>query len=602
MLEKINFRENNVYILGISTHHTATATLIKNGTVVASVSEERFNGIKSFNGFPKSAIDWCLGMEGITGKDLTYITMPYRQRPNYFPSSKITSESSSFIHVVIVQLGISVREVFRAVRFLVPQLQALSRFMYRLFASTLGEYYTKKQVKIIADYLQVDSEKIIPFDHHLSHAAAAYYASPYNAEKALVFTLDAEGDSASGSVSVFNAKAIKILARIPREYSLGYIYGSVTKFLGMKPHEHEYKVMGLAPYAKNEDVQKVYKKIQHSIELNPKNKLLFTMPIHAQDYTRFLTKTLSGTRFDHMSGAVQLLLEERVVEWIQTAVRRTGISTVILSGGVFMNVKANMKIAKLKEIKKFYVLPSCADESAPLGSCYLGMRKFANDSNASLFIPPITTLYWGPSFGKDEIERIIKEKKYKKYHVTQSSKIEEEIAKLLARGEIVAHVHGRMEFGARALGNRSILADPRHGEIIKVINEKVKNRDFWMPFAPSILHHRQKDYLVNPRNLDASFMMLAFDTTEKGKRDLVAAKHPYDDTVRPQLVTEKMNPRFYRILTEFEKKTGVGALLNTSFNLHGYPIVLGPVEALEAFMKSDLTNLVIENYLIQKKV
>ena len=179
--------------------------------------------------------------------------------------------------------------------------------------------------------------------------------------------------------------------------------------------------------------------------------------------------------------------------------------------------------------------------------------------------------------------------------------IEKEIAILLSKGKVVAHFSSNMEFGARALGNRSLLADPRNIQIVKDINMKMKNRDFWMPFAPTILWERANDYIINTKKLESPYMMIAFDTTELGKKELISAMHQYDSTVRAQLLTEGMNGRYYKILKEFEKLTGVGGVLNTSFNLHGHPIVKSPKDALFAFEHSGLEYLVLEEYLLEKK-
>ncbi|MBI5614170.1 hypothetical protein HY947_04565 [Candidatus Gottesmanbacteria bacterium] len=587
-----------MFILGISNGHVATATLLKDGRVIASVSEERFNGVKNYNGFPKQAIDWCLKQAGISGRDLDLVTTPYLYRPPvHAPGEQMQKYSSLKFLAQLSRMVNVLREFLRKLRYKMPIFRFPSMIVYRIAAQFMGGYFTYKQKQYIAGYLGIEPRKVIAYDHHLSHAAAGYYASSFNTERTLVLTMDGEGDNVSASVSIFHGKKIQVLARTPREYSLGYLYAWITYFLGMKPHEHEYKVMGLAPYAKREDVDRIYKKIEHLIFLDPSNPLRFMTAINAQDFYFYLTEHLMRVRFDILAGAFQRLVEEITVTWVRSAIKKTGIHTVVLSGGVFMNVKANQRIAALPEVKKFFILPSCADETAPLGSCYLGLRHLTQDN---LNVSPIENIYWGSEIDKNELEEVLNQAKKLRFHVERMKSPEEKIAQLVADGNVVANISGGMEFGARALGNRSLLADPSSPRIVREINMKMKSRDFWMPFAVTILWDRMSEYILNPKNFVSPYMMMTFDTTPKAQKELIAGLHPYDFTTRPQLLTKDLNPRYYRIIQSFSKITGIGAVLNTSFNLHGYPIVKGPREALYAFVHSGLTHLALEEYLITK--
>lgn len=267
-----------------------------------------------------------------------------------------------------------------------------------------------------------------------------------------------------------------------------------------------------------------------------------------------------------------------------------------------MNVKLNQKISELKEVKEVFFMPSCGDESTSIGAAFLGYLQTCRGRGIKPKIAPIRDLYWGPDFSSKEIESFLKNEGFrKKYSIKKVDDPERVVAKFLAKGKIVARLRGRMEWGARALGNRSILVHPSLTEIVPVLNEQVKNRDFWMPFAPSILAERANDYLINPKKIPAPYMIIAFLTTPRGRKELRAAIHPYDFTVRPQIVEKSRNESYYRLIKEFEKITGVGAVLNTSFNLHGFPIVLGPKEAIYVFENSGLEYLVLENYLICKR-
>lgn len=586
------------YILGIYTGHTATAALLKDGEIIACASEERFNGIKNYLGFPEKSIKWCLEYTNISADQLSSVALSSLFGSPMHASAE-TKKSPGVFALFVFYTGVGfIRSMWGRMVYSFPFIRPLGTATYTFATKTMGYYTVKKEKEFIANFLGISTSKIVTFEHHLTHAATAYYASFFNTQKALVLTLDAEGDRLCSTVNVFERKKRKRIAATSREHSLGWMYLYLTKYLGMKPMEHEYKVMGLAPYAKEKDVLKVYEKIKDTIILNPKNRLTFKAKFNTQDTYYYLRKEMEGFRFDNIAGAYQKLLEDRVMEWVKEAIRKTGISTVVFSGGVFMNVKMNQRIIELSEVKKCFFMPSCGDESLPIGACYLAYLSL----NKHASIPEIKNIYWGPSFSNDYIGSFLTKGNYfKKYTIKKIEKIEEEIASLLAKGKIVARMSGRMEFGARALGNRSILANPKDNDVVMVINEQMKDRDFWMPFAASMLKERGKDYLINPRKIRSDYMMITFDTTKKAREELKAAMHQYDFTMRPQIVEQSYNPTYYKILKEFEKRTSIGGILNTSFNLHGYPVVLGPKEALYAFEHSGLEYVALENFLISKK-
>lgn len=589
-----------MYMLGVYSGHNSTATLVKDGEVIASVSEERFIGIKNHTGYPENAINDCLKQAGIKSSELdlvarsTTIGSPIRASGDFRKDSTV-----NFMHNLHKFIN-PLRQIWGVIAYRYPYLRMIGDISYTVIARTIGYIAIEKEKEAIATKLNIPKNKVKAFDHHSCHAFSAYYASPFNKEKSLVFVLDGEGDDCSATVYIFEKNSFKQLARTPRGVSLGGIYAKVTEFLGMKSNEHEYKVMGLAPYAKDEDVEKAYQKIKDIIFLGKDNPLIFKSKFNTLNTDKFLNQHLRGVRFDILAGAFQRLTEEKIVEWINNAISQTNITTIILCGGVFMNVKANQKVLQQKTVRKIFIMPSCGDESTPLGACYYALiKKFGYDTTK---IKPIKDIYWGPQFSDKEIEQVIEQRKIKKkFFVKKVKDIEKVTAKLLTEGRIVARLKGRMEFGARALGNRSILANPSDPEVVRVINEQVKNRDFWMPFAPTILKERTKDYLINPKQVESPYMMLGYDSTPLARQKLKAAMHPYDFTLRPQILSEDYNPNYYKLIKYFESITGIGAVLNTSFNLHGYPIVLGPKEALEAFENSGLEYLTLENYIISKK-
>ena len=361
----------------------------------------------------------------------------------------------------------------------------------------------------------------------------------------------------------------------------------------MKPGEHEYKVMGLAPYAPKEDTQKVYEIIKNWITVDEKN-LQFKTIVNAHQFLKLCHLKLSDKRFDHISAAAQKLLEERMLELLQASIKRTGIKTVVASGGVFMNVKMNKLIAEQREVERFFVFPSCGDESNAFGACYFGYKTLNTNGTPA----PIKDLYLGPEFTDKEISKLIRKMKGVKINIPKN--IEYEIALLLSKGEIVARFYDRSEWGARALGNRSILADPSNFSVIEKINKMIKNRDFWMPFAPVILDEDKEKYLKYLSNSSGDYMMMAYDTKDTSRDEMVAAIHPYDKTARAQILQKEFNPKLWEIMNYFRRLTGRGVLLNTSFNIHGEPIVGSPRDAIDVFQRSGLKYLAIGPYIISK--
>ena len=267
-----------------------------------------------------------------------------------------------------------------------------------------------------------------------------------------------------------------------------------------------------------------------------------------------------------------------------------------------MNVKVNMEINSLKSVKEFFICPSPSDESQAIGAAYVLMSDYCRNHklDADKVLRPLSSAYLGPDITDQEIlELIKKEELQKKYKIIRKVDYRK-IAKLLANGAVIGRASGRSEFGARALGNRSILADPRNYDTVKIINEKIKNRDFWMPFAATILENRAKDYLVGYKKCGAPYMTIAFKTTALAAKHLKAGLHPSDLTCRPQVLKSGHNPGYEKIIREFEKLTKVGGLLNTSFNLHGEPIVQSAADALRVFQLSELDGLLLNDFFIEK--
>lgn len=581
------------YVLGVHDGHNATACLMRDGKILSCVSEERFNRIKNFVGMPKRAIDFVLSRENITASDLDVIVLgSYLINQPGHPS--IGKEGKTSLLSIYRLVPFSIKKTI----YNMPE-GWFSTFD-KMFSPRFFKASLKARKKTLAEILNVKPDQIISTDHHTLHAYTAYYGSGLGKDT-LVITLDGEGDGICSSVNIIEDGKMKRIASTPTRSSPGLLYLEVTRFLGMKPNEHEYKVMGLAPYASEEGLNKSYKVFSDMISLDA-NNLSFKSKVYSRLFSQHLQEKLVFHRFDWIAGGIQKLTEDLTIGLIKKAIERTGLTKVVLAGGVFLNVKVNMKIMNLPEITDFFVFPSPGDESIAIGAVYYGYEKYCEEQNRKCNTEPLGPIYFGPEYSDEHIEDFIKQKRLKeKYSIEKISDIEGSIVDLMKNGEIVARMSERMEWGARALGNRSILADASNFNIIKTINFMIKMRDFWMPFAPTILNERQSDYIINDRKIDAPYMILAFQSKDLAKKDLAAAMHPYDETVRPQILKEDHNPSYYRILKLFESETSKGGILNTSFNLHGEPIVCNPEDALHTFENSGLKNLVIGNFLIRKK-
>ncbi|MGI0023398.1 MAG: carbamoyltransferase C-terminal domain-containing protein, partial [Nitrososphaeraceae archaeon] len=288
------------------------------------------------------------------------------------------------------------------------------------------------------------------------------------------------------------------------------------------------------------------------------------------------------------------------IKWIRNAIKNTGIRKLACAGGVFMNVKANMLILEMDEVDSLFIFPSGGDESLAIGAAYNVYVDYLSKIGKKVNTTPISSVYFGPSYSNEEIRESIKNLD-DNYIMEYHDDINGYIAESIVSGDIIARFNGRMEFGARALGNRSILADPSKYEKVREINAAIKQRDFWMPFAPTILSEKQDDVIINSKNVQAPFMTLAFRTKESAHKELVSAIHPYDFTARPQVLEKQHNVSYYDLITQFNKLTGIPAILNTSFNLHGEPIVCTPGDAIRTLQNSGLQCLAIGNYFIRKR-
>jgi carbamoyltransferase len=566
-------------ILGIHDGHNCGATLLIDGKIAAAVSEERLTRRKNDLGYPVKSIDEVLDIAGIKAVELDQVAF-----------------ASNFMHTA--------EHLDRAVDWYGAGRDEQIRDLQRN-KSYLQAVFDKRRQERINDavsQLGISESHISFIEHHLAHGAAAYYGSPFNLEEpTLILTCDGAGDGLSATVSIGNGTSIERIAATPRKASLGKVYSRVTYLLGLQPWEHEYKVMGMAPYAERKYAEEIRDILREHLRLND-NGLTFELAndLESSYIYNFLRDRFERKRFDAICGGVQMFAEELLREWVQRAVAYTGISRVVCGGGVFMNVKANKLIGEIDSVEKFFVFPSCGDESLSFGAVWLEYARLSGE-NAGKSREPLRHLFLGREFGNDTIKAAIDRRIVGTgCEVRWYDDIESTVARILAKDKVVARFSGRMEWGARALGNRSILTNPSRWANVEKINSMIKKRDFWMPFAPSLLAEESDRYLVNPKALESPFMMLAYDTNSSTEWEICAAVQPRDRTARAQFVSKETNPSYWHLINAFREETGIACILNTSFNLHGYPLINTPDEALQVFFDSGLDYLAAGNYLLAK--
>ncbi len=564
-------------VLGIHDGHNATAALISDGVIEYAIQEERLNGIKNFGGFPALAISEILSQTGADISDIDEVAIATHHL------GKPMDRETLIRHF---RTRNSFRGIAHRVLWATPGKRVHRRLRKRArLLPLLNLGFARENVRFV--------------DHHVAHAAAAYFGSPWRGD-VLVLTCDGSGDGISATVNIARDGTLLRIGHVRDSHSLGLVYALTTFYLGMLPIEDEYKVMGLAPYASEVGARNSYEVFSRLLEFSGFEGLTWRRRCGVADTHYILPRLRSGLenhRFDHICGGLQRWTEEVLATWVRNCVRTTGISHVALGGGAFMNVKANKVIGELPEVRDLFCFPSSGDESTAIGAAWFAYSTAsAGIERRDPPIKPIEEIYWGTEYADDEIEQVLRRRNLPYRHYQD---IESEVARLLALGEVVARFKGRLEFGARALGNRSILADPSNPRIVRTINELIKNRDFWMPFACSILAECEREYIRNPKGIRSPYMMMTFDTTSRVE-EIRAGTHSYDDTVRPQIVYSDWNPDFHRLIREFARRRGIGAVLNTSFNLHGSPIVGTPVAALDVIDHSGLRWLAIGNFLVRK--
>ncbi len=595
-------------ILGIHDGHDASAAVMVDGVIVAAAQEERFSRLKVDCGYPRLAVEACLKTADIDTCQIDHVALSthkvnpvltkIKRNANFTVADWVKEQHEFWKPTLLKGSKVKYYDIFRD----------RSDFQYEQFYpidEILNGYKKLEELekmlairkRSIAAHLDIPVHKIQTITHEDCHTFYAYYGSPFRGET-LTLTAEGSGDYSRATTSIFSQSGRNELSAT-RDNMLGTIYKYVTLILGMKPTQHEYKVMGLAPYANIKEIEKSYRVFKPILKVDGLNIVFDKKP---PDLYFHLRKELEGHRFDGIAGGLQKFVEALLCEWVRNVIRDTGLKRVCFSGGVAQNIKAAKRIMEIDELIDIFICPAAGDTSLSVGACYYAMWDYLKNNGCRYEnIKPLRHTYLGPSFSDADVEEALRlYEAEKKYRISERVTAEQ-IADLLCQGKVIGRCSGRMEFGLRALGNRSILADPRKPDTIRKINQAIKFRDFWMPFTPTILAERAQDYIVNPKGILSPFMTMAFDSTALARKDLIAALHPADFTARPQILDEKHNAEYFQIIKAFEKLTGVGGLLNTSFNLHGEPVVCSPMDALHTFENSALDGLILNNYWIERR-
>ncbi|WP_331235566.1 carbamoyltransferase family protein [Natronorarus salvus] len=559
--------------IGLYGQHDPSAVLFRDGEAVFGIEEERLSRNKHAVGeFPERAIEACLDYEGIDLADVEEIRLPYRP------------ELRSRI------LGHYLRDAV-SVGGLAAKANAIESVVR---SQIVSQFFSTRDVERRLAAIGEPVPPIRTMEHHACHAASAFHPSGF--DDALVLTIDAKGEYDSTVVWDGTSEGVERVRTYEHPNSLGLFYAIVTEYLGYRMFNGEGKVMGLAPYGERDpEIESALREVVETgveYDVTPLTKRWGTdhgVSLLEELFDRPRTETAG--EFDqwerNLAHTTQALLEETVLSIVETYCRRLDRSAVALAGGVALNCKMNQRIRDSAAVDGIFVQPAAHDAGLALGAGYLDQRPAD--------VPEMTTAYLGPSYDTDEVVDLFSMNKIA-YDAPED--VEGYVAERLAEGALVGWFQGRMEIGPRALGNRSILADPRTVESRDRVNEFVKHREGWRPFAPSILEEAASEYLVGGE--PAPFMVQTFEVKPAKKHEIEAVLHPADDTTRPQTVRPEQNPRYHRLISEFEAVTGVPALLNTSFNDHAEPIVTRPTEAIKDFFGMGLDVLVLGEIVVEK--
>jgi carbamoyltransferase len=591
-----------VYILGISCYyHDAAAALLHDGQLVAAAEEERFSRKKHDYDYPKNAIQFCLDSAGITGKDLDYVVFfekPFRKLDR--------------ILATVLQTYPKSWKVFRE--------------------SMIGWVLDKLWVgSTLQNELGVPKDRVLFSEHHLSHAASAYLCSPF--DEAAILTVDGVGEWVTGTYGVGRGSEIKLLKQTNFPHSIGLLYSGFTAFLGFEVNEGEYKVMGMAPYGQPRYVDKVWKMIKqnsdgsfaldmdyfcfhHSTDKTYNNNFVKLFGDPRPTKLQFFTEATGfpkyfGTppgnyqelcklnqHYADIAASIQKVTEEVLVGMARNVQKQTGMKKLCIAGGVGLNSVANTRMLKESGFEELFIQPAAGDGGGALGAALWAYNSLLGKPRTFR----MDHAYWGKAYSDAEVSDFLTKNKIPHRHIEKDDELYDQVVDRLTTGKVIGWYQGRFEWGPRALGNRSIIADPRSHERKDIVNAKIKFREPYRPFAPSVLAEYAENYFELPnaaKHNPARYMLYVTPVKTSQQENLPAITH-VDGTGRLQTVFKEYSPRYYSLIERFGQATGVPVILNTSFNLRGEPIVTTPANAFSTFSKSEMDSLVMGNFVVDK--
>ncbi|HBF34168.1 TPA: hypothetical protein DDW35_06355 [Candidatus Sumerlaeota bacterium] len=591
-----------MYILGISAfYHDSAACLLREGTVVAAAQEERFTRVKHDPGFPKNAVQYCLDTAGIDASQLDCVVfyekpLLHLERLLETALAEAPRGFGMFLKMIPVWAGQKLR-------------------MPRLIDSGLGDLY-KGPLLFTA--------------HHESHAASAFFPSPF--DEAAICTIDGVGEWSTTTIGYGEGNRVHLTEEIRFPHSLGLLYSAFTYYLGFKVNSGEYKVMGLAPYGDPKYVDLI---TDNLIDIREDGSYWMDM----RYFNYCAGETMTGPKFDELFGAparkpesqltqremdiaasLQVVTERVMLNIARRARETTGKKNLCLAGGCALNCVANGRILREKIFDKIWIQPAAGDAGGALGAALTAWHHAYDKPRSSVKPDGQYGSYLGPAFNDEQTQTALDAEKAVYTRFEKAEDVAEATAQILAEEKVVGWFQGRMEYGPRALGNRSILGDPRSDRMQKVLNLKIKFRESFRPFAPSVLADKCSEYFDLPEDVDSPYMLLVADVQSdkrRGNRDeerhlfgldrlnrarsVIPAITHVDYSARIQTVDKERNPVYYRLIEAFERLTGCPVIINTSFNVRGEPIVCSPADAYRCFMNTGMDVLVVGNYLLRKE-
>lgn len=590
------------YILGISCYyHDSAATLLRDGTIVAAAQQERFSRNKHDDAFPADAIRYCLTEAGIRLSDISAVV--------YYDKPLLKFER--LLETFLAHTPAGFGSFLRAMPVWLKQ---------KLFLKTV----LRRELGAIAENGSLDLPQLLFSQHHQAHAASAFYPSPFN--EAVVLCLDGVGEWVTSSIWHGTANQLTPLQHINFPHSLGLLYSAFTQYCGFKVNSGEYKLMGLAPYGEPRYVELIY---QHLIDVKPDgsfrlNMRYFDYPVGERMINRRFEALFGGPAlpFDtapeqkhlDLARSVQQVIEEVVLKIVKHATALTGCRNLCLAGGVALNCVANGRLIQQQACDAIWIQPAAGDAGGALGAAMLAWYQYYQQQRSADGVQDsMHSALLGPAFSASQIEQTLQQQQLPYRQLTLEDR-DHELARLLAAGAVIGCFQGRMEFGPRALGNRSILADARNSQMQRVLNVKIKQRESFRPFAPAVMAEYAAEYFQLQQA--SPYMLLVAELAlsqrlevEPGvsglaqrelQRSVLPAITHVDCSARVQTVDKTQHPQFYGILAAFHRLTGCPVLINTSFNVRGEPPVCSPSDAIAGFLATDMDYLLLENCLLSK--